>query len=208
MALLIVTNPSTTQTVKIDVDSGDRDNRYAKFSVDKSSNLAIDEADMNPFIGEGAEAHSLPQALESGMLTITESALDSLVSLNIKNWVAKGLGIHYYTSGTTVTNKNIVRLISATGVLALPTGSGTEQCLGVARQDGTSGQYIRVMTKEGNLATVTAGEAIASGAKVAGNTSGQAVAVTTKGKWYIGTAQASAGSGADLSIKISIGQVS
>lgn len=210
MANLTLTNASATQELRIDVDNGDRENRYAKWVIAKSDILTIDEADINPYLPT-PHGSSLPSALYEGKATIVESGLDSLDSLAVKNFVAKGLGLHYYTLGADINANLIVIADATTGYAMLPTaGDGAEQIVGVTRQDGTTGQYVRVKTEAtANDATVTvkAAETIAAGDKVCGDTNGEAVVVpTTADLWYLGVCTVGGGTGENITVSINIKQ--
>lgn len=212
MANLTLTNASATQYLKIDVDAGDRENRYARWTIAPSGVQTIDEADINPYIGTYPETHSLPSALYEGMATIVESDLDNIVDISKKNFVGKGLGLHYGTLGEDIVANRIVIIADATtGYIWLPTaGDGAEQIVGVTRQDGTTGQYVRLKcwpTAADATVTVKAAETIAAGDKVCGDTNGEAVVVpTTADLWYLGVCTVGGGTGEDITVSINIKQ--
>jgi len=211
MANLTLTNPSATQYLNIDVDAGDRENRYTRWSIAPEGVQCIDEADINPYIGTYPETHSLPSALYEGMATIVESDLDNIDSIAVKNFVGKGLGLHYMTLGEDINANLIVYADATSGYAYLPAaGDGAEQIVGVTRQDGTTGQYVRVKcwpTANDATVTVKAAETIAVGDKVCGDTNGEAVVVpTTSDLWYLGTCTVGGGTGENITVSISIAQ--
>ena len=211
MANLTFTNASATQYLKIDVDAGDRENRYARWTIAPEGIVTVDEADINPYIGTFPETNSLPSALYEGMATIVESTLDDVDSLAVKNFVGKGLGLHYMTLGEDINSNLIVIADATTGYAMLPTaGDGAEQIIGVTRQDGTTGQYVRVKcwpTADDATVTVKAAETIAAGDKVCGDTAGEAVVVpTTSDLWYLGVCTVGGGTGENITVSISISQ--
>lgn len=204
MALIAFTN-TAANLYKVDVDTGERENTYAKFNFTASQVLYIDEADINPYAGDNVMAKGLVNGLKSGGLTITESALDDLTRLDVKNFLASGLGIHYYYVNSTVTNKYIVKL-GTNGKIAYDSALGASANLGVARQDGTADQYVRVLTD--GTATVVAGETLVAGDKVAGFTDGTAKKVTDVGKYYVGIVTVGNTVGLDATITVAPGVIS
>lgn len=202
MALIALVN-STAYPYKVDADLGDRDNTYTQFSFAASETKYIDEADINPYMGGSVLGRGLPNSLASGKLTVTEANIDNLTRVEVKNYVASGLGIHYYYSLSTTTNKYIVTLDTDNGKLTYDTALGLNPNLGVARQDGTADQYIRVMTS--GTATVVAGETLVAGDKVAGFTDGTAKKVTAVGKYYVGTVTVGNTVGLDCTITVAPG---
>lgn len=204
MALLKFTNPSSTATVVIDVDSGDRDDRYSKFRIAPSGTICIDEADVNPYIGEGAECNSIPYSLKSGILTVTESDIDNITDLTKKNFIASGLGIKYFYASTSVVAKNVC-VLDSNGKLAFDATAGNSVNLGVVRKDSSTGEYVRTYVDA--VATVVAGETITAGDKVAGSSNGSVKKVDKVGQYYVGTALASATIGQQFSITVAPGKI-
>jgi len=204
MALLKFTNPSTTNTVVIDVDSGDRDDRYSKYRVEPSGVLNVDEADVNPYIGEGAECNSLPASLAGGILTVTEAHLDNITDLTKKNFIAGGLGLKYFYSAQGVVTGNAV-VFDADGKLVYDATYGNSVNAGVIRKDSSTGEYVR--TKVSGTASVVAGATVTVGDKVAGFSTGVVKTVTASSKHYVGIAVESKTVGQALSITVAPGVI-
>lgn len=173
MALLIMTNPSSTNYVKVSSDRGDRVNRYTLFTVSPAVNFALDEADVMAFVDQ-----EIPDSLRSGILTIYEPDLDSLSRSVVQNFIASGLDIHYYTSTGILKTNRIVTVNSATGKMAYVTTLG-DAPTGSLRSDSTNLQYMRVRTA--GTITVELGGTVASGDYLISDTTGRAVTSTTKG---------------------------
>lgn len=205
MALLTFTNPSITNTVVIDVDAGDRDDRVSKFRIAPSGTAIIDEADVNPYIGEGTECNSLPASLTAGILTVTEANIDNYTDLTKKNFIAGGLGLKYYYAGGSLTNTYIVVQSTSTGKVGYDGTLGSRPNLGVVRKDATADEYVRVKTS--GTASITAKGVLTSGCYVAGDTDGKGTKVTAKGKYYVGTALSDATANQVISITIAPGVI-
>lgn len=204
MALLKFTNPSTTNTVVIDVDSGDRDDRYSKYRVAPLGVANVDEADVNPYIGEGADCNSLPASLAGGLLTVTEAHIDNITDLTKKNFIAGGLGLKYFYSAQGVVTGDVV-VFDTDGKLVYDATYGNSVNAGVVRKDSSTGEYVR--TKVSGTASVVAGETITVGDKVAGFSTGVVKKVTASGKHYVGIALESKTVSQALSITVAPGVI-
>jgi len=199
MANIQVTNASSENTLFIDVDKGDRFNRLAKWVFNPSEVKSIGE----DTIDDSAD-FALPDALRSGQATVTEADMDSLTSLDKKNFLASGLDIAYHVTSQAVTNKKLMQFDSTNNKVGFPTVAGNKP-LGVSRQDGTSGATIRV--KKAGTVTVVCGGTVTSGAKLIGDTTGRVTASTTAGLWQIGKAPSDGTTGQELSVSVDIKQI-
>jgi len=181
MANLILVNASSTADVYLDSDRGDRENTYAQWVIEGGATLAIDEADIRvPF------DRTIPQSLKEGIVTTTESALDALTRLDVKNFVAEGLGLKYYNTNSVLLKANrAVYATPATGFIAYPSASGGA-VTGIVRQDATgSTTYVRVQTS--GTTTVELGGTVAEGDYLMSDTTGRAITATS-GKASFGVA--------------------
>lgn len=200
MGSIQLTNSSSEAKLLLDVDKGDRFNREAKWVFDPSEVKSIGEEEISV-----SEDFSLPDALRSGMATVTESDIDSLTDLSVKNFIAGGLDIVYKATGEAVTNKKIMELDSTNNTVGFPTALGSKP-LGGSRMDGTTGAVIRVKTA-GNI-TVVCGGTVSADDKLVGDTTGRVVASTVAGKWQIGVAPSDGTTGQELTVAIDIKQIS
>ena len=199
MGSIQVTNSSSENTLYIDVDKGDRFNSLAKWVFTPSEVKSIGEEDI--VVGED---FALPNSLRSGQATVTESDIDSLSSLDKKNFLASGLDIVYKVTSQAVTNKKVMNHDTTNNTVGFPTVAGSRP-LGISRQDGTSGATIRV--KKAGTATVVCGGTVASGDNLISDTTGRVTASTTVGKWMVGTAPSDGTTGQELSITVDIKQI-
>lgn len=205
MALIIFTNPSTTKKVYIDVDKSDRDNSYAQYTILPSGTQPIDEADIDI---TNDKCNALALALKNGDLTITANDLDNLTVLAVKNFLALGLGMHYYYSAGAHAVARILTQSLTTGKVAYP-AANTDELLGVSQQLASAGdEYKKVYTVAGTSVTVDVGASnIAIGDKIGADTDGKAIPVTTAGYKYLGIATAAALAGATITFVINKGTV-
>jgi len=181
MANLILVNSSSSIVRNLDSDRGDRENTYAQWTIAGGGTLAIDEAEIRvPF------DKSIPQALKDGQVTTTESALDALTRLDVKNFVAEGLGLKYYNTNSVLLKANrAVYATPETGFIAYPSADGGT-VTGIVRQDATgSTTYVRVQTS--GSVTVELGGTVAQGDYLMSDTTGRAI-VATSGKKAFGVA--------------------
>lgn len=182
MALIQMTNTSDVDTLHIDIDKGDRYNRYsAKWVFAPSEVKSIDEADVEVGVDQ-----PLVDALLSGQLSITETDLDSLTELEVKQFLAAGVKNKYYTAGEDLVADRLVAYDSTNGTIGYPAASGDET-VGVLQADATSGEYKRV--KFGSV-TGYAGGSITSGDKITTDTTGRLITTVTDGDIYVSTATA------------------
>jgi hypothetical protein len=197
MAKLILVNSSSTIVRNLDSDRGDRENTYAQWTIAGGATLAIDEADiMVPF------DKCIPNALAEGQVTTTESALDDIVDLGKKNFIASGLGLHYYNTGGALLKANrAVYATPATGNIDYPASSGGT-VTGIVRQDGTgTTTYVRVQTS--GSTTVELGGTVASGDYLGSDTTGRAIAVTATGAKSFGRAPSAGSAGETKTVTLS-----
>jgi hypothetical protein len=181
MALIKFTNPSTENTLHIDCDLGDRFNRYsAKWVFAASETKSIDEANIDPSTDQ-----PLADALRSGQLTIVESDLDNLTGLHVKDFLASGLDVGYYTGAASLTSGRLVAYDTTAGTINYVATLG-DAILGIANQDGTLNVETRVKTS-GSF-TGSAGGAITKGSYLISDTTGRLVVSTVNGKHSVGIA--------------------
>lgn len=182
MAKVILANASSTETVLLDSDRGDRENRYTQWTITGGDTLAIDEGDIIlPF------DDTIPKALDSGIVTTTEANLNDIVDLKTKNFVAGGLGIHYYESNGVLEGNRAVVVDGTNGKIGYVSASGGT-VTGILRADTTDGQYERVMVKEGKTVTVELGGTVAEGDYLASDTTGRAITTVTAGNFSFAVA--------------------
>lgn len=185
MAKLILVNSSSSETVLLDSDRGDRQNRYTVWTITGGNTLAIDEADIIlPF------DDTIPKALDSGQVTTTEANLNDIVDLKTRNFVADGLGIHYYESNGILVGNRAVVVDGTNGKIGYVSASG-DAITGILRTDTTDGQYDRVMVKAGKTVTVELGGTVAEGDYLASDTTGRAITTVTAGNYSFAVATAS-----------------
>lgn len=178
MSLIVFTNPSAEATVNIDSDRGDRVNTYSLFTVAPSSSKGVDEADIIPPFDT-----AIPNALKGGTLTTVENDLDNIVDAKTKNFVSKGLGIHYMESVGILKGNRAVFQTEATGKMGYVSANGGTVS-GILRSDTTNGQYMRVAVDEGTTVTVELGGSVASGDYLMSDTTGRAITATSGKKAF------------------------
>ncbi len=204
MATIKFKNPSAVNTMIIDTDSGDRVNRYGKFKFSPSETKSVDEADINPAL-ESCSAFA--DALTSGQLAlIAETDMDSLSMLDVKNFLASGLGEKYYYQGNDVSANRILALDSTAGTAGFMTAIGQEP-LGVTATAMTTADYKRLHILTGKTVTVHSAGTIATDDYVGGDSTGRGLKVSTSGKYYIGKCVTGGGTGANITVKIGIGKI-
>ena len=196
MANIQLTNPSTEETLYIDVDKGDRFNTYAKWVFDPSESKSIDEdeIDINTDF-------ALQDALTSGNLTVAEADLEDLTYTDKKNFLGSGIGVSYKFAGEDITINTIVALDSTNNTIGYVVAEG-DAIFGVARATGTTGQSIRVMTS--GTATVVLREDVSEDDYLVSDTTGGAVASTTVGEYAIGQASADGTTDSEQDITVSL----
>lgn len=199
MASIKINNSDSIAILEIFKNQNTGLGRFVEWTVPAKGPLSIDEGDIDPINHQG-----LQDALRSGQATIIESDLDSLTSLEVKNFLAKGLGLDYKACGAPVSNGNVVGLDTTANTISKVVANGN-QPFGVTRQDGTTTQYIRIKIA-GNVTAVT-GANIATGDKLETYTDGKVYPATTKGHWYLGIAAGAITIGNSITFKINIGQV-
>lgn len=205
MALLIVTNPSLTNDVDIYEDKGERYNNVIQYHIVKNSTYPIDEADITTLNNLG---NTLAVAIKEGQLTITANDLDSLTVLAVKNFLAYGIGAHYYYAAGAYAVARILTQSLTTGKVTYP-AANTDELLGVSQQLASAlDDYKKVYTVPGTSVTVDVGASnIAIGDKIGADTDGKAVPVTTVGHKYLGIAEVAAVAGATITFDINKGTV-
>lgn len=204
MATIKLKNPSAVNTVLIDVDPNDRANRYASFKLEPSETKSIDESDINPAL---ATCSAFADGLEGGIIeVIAETDIDSLTMLEVKNFLASGLGQKYYYSSSISSADRIFALDSTAGTAGFMTAIGQEP-LGVLQTSSTVGSYNRIATKTGKVVTVNSAGTVTAGDYVGGDVTGRALTVSTSGQYYLGTAVTGGTTGADITVEIGIGSI-
>ncbi len=199
MSSIKINNSDSVAYLEIFKDQNQGGGRFVEWIVPPGGPLSIDEGDIDPIVHQG-----LADALRSGQATIIESDLDSLTSLEVKNFLAKGLDLDYKACGASVSNGNAVGLDTTAGTISKVSANGN-QPYGVVHQDGTTGQYIRVKVA-GNV-TAVAGANIVPGDKLEARTDGKVYPVTTAGHWYLGISASTVSSSASVTFKVNIGKI-
>lgn len=198
MGSIQVTN-ATGAKLFIDVDAGERTNRYAKWVFNAGEVKSIGEEEIVVGVDQ-----ALPDALRSGQATVTESDIDSLSSLPVKDFLASGLDIGYKVSNGALLNKRIVMLDSTNNKVQYVTAQGVKPYGGL-RQDSTNGVNARVKTA--GTITVECGGTVTSGAYLVSDTTGRAVASTTTGDWIIALAGSDGTTNQQISVTVNIKQI-
>ena len=199
MANIQLTNASSEDTLYIEVDKGDRFNRYAKWVLDPSEVKSVDEAEVDI-----TTDFALQTALSSGKMTITESDLEDLSYTDKKNFIGAGIGVIFKNAGVTITANRIVALDTTNNTIKYVTTQG-DLPFGVSRASGTTGESIRVMTS--GTPTLLLREDVEEDDYLVSDTTGGAVISTTVGDYAIGQASADGTGDTEQDITIAIAAI-
>lgn len=193
------TNTSDEAFLFLDVDKGDRENTYSKWTLNPEEERGIGEDEIQP-----TTDFSLISGLKSGMLSIDLEELDELESMEKKNFIGSGVGVVYKNSSGNLDKAHIVALDTEENEVGFVSTAG-DMPYGVLMADGSTGLPVRI--KYEGYADVPVHGAVTSGDKLVSNTSGKAIASSTPGLWQIGEATSDATTGDIITIQIDIKQI-